>query len=38
MRGQRYVIPAADRNIMSAKYRLRAHTLKPDQDHAAISS
>ena len=37
IRGQRYVIPAADPKIMSATFRLRAHTLKPNQDNAAIS-
>ena len=35
--GNGYVIPAADPKIMSARARLRAHTLKPDKDNAAIS-
>ncbi len=35
--GNGYVIPAADLKIMSARARLRAHPLKPNKDHAAIS-
>jgi len=35
-RGERNVIPTANREILSVFSRLRPHSLKHDQDNAAI--